>query len=531
MTLQITILITCLTLAVLLSAAGGGQVPEYSNSGVPKSREQVIVGMLAEASERAKAEILSPGGRTHGSREFRRARAAERLVQLDRYLAQYREAASRWAGEGVAEAYRAGKRLAVKQAAEVGVRAKGDVLQGSFSQVDLRMVQVFARDTAERLAAAGDSLRASTERLLYLQADLGVTNAEVNQLLAVGSIEGKPRETTRRLAELLRKSRGGDNLIEIPTRTGGTMTYEASHYAELVVRTKTREASVVARHETLQSLDLDLVAIVGRISPNFCTAYLRQVYSLSGKHPKYPPLARLPRGGPPFHPNCTKTTRPFVEDLASERQLRDADPIEPKMLGTEDRPLDPVEAQRRFQDLQVYTRVRGRFPSGDKTTAGEAATPRRAPTARDAKDSQPVRVGRVDSRGNISRTDQPSPTPVATAPAASGGSSRETSTRTKRGQTVEQIEARTAQMRAQADRSRAAAADADRARREATARADRLRAELASVVSTGNAAVSAARGGASEIAELRRRITAAESVVRDYERTVRRAERGEGRRR
>jgi hypothetical protein len=136
------------------------------------------------------------------------------------------------------------------------------------------------------------------------------------------------------------------------------MNFDVGYYAEMVARTKTREASVDARHERLSELGLDLVAIVGRISKNFCTAFLGQVFSLSGNSDKYPAYSSLPGGGPPFHPNCSKSTRPFVEELASDKQLDQADGLDDadKLLG-----MDATQAQRAFKDLQIHAQQKDRY--------------------------------------------------------------------------------------------------------------------------------------------------------------------------
>jgi hypothetical protein len=125
----------------------------------------------------------------------------------------------------------------------------------------------------------------------------------------------------------------------------------------MVVRTKTREAVVAGRTERFSGLGLDLVAITGRLSDNFCTAFLGQVFSISGKHPKYPPLSSLPGGGPPFHPNCSKGVRPYIEDLATPGQQKAAVPSSAvaDLIGK-----TPAEAQRMFRDLQLRAEASGR---------------------------------------------------------------------------------------------------------------------------------------------------------------------------
>jgi hypothetical protein len=139
------------------------------------------------------------------------------------------------------------------------------------------------------------------------------------------------------------------------------------YYAELVARTRTREAQVQARHERLGELGIDLVSIVGRISNSFCTAFLGQVFSLSGTSAKYPAYASLPGGGPPFHPNCSKSTRPYVEALATQAQAEQAEtlPDAQQLLGQ-----DVATAQRRYKDLQIRNQVEDRYATTEARLFG-----------------------------------------------------------------------------------------------------------------------------------------------------------------
>jgi hypothetical protein len=128
------------------------------------------------------------------------------------------------------------------------------------------------------------------------------------------------------------------------------MTFDVGYYARMVATTKTREATTKARHARLAQQGIDLVVVQGRVSVNFCTAYLNKVFSISGKHPRYPALSSLPGGGPPFHPNCTKSTSPFIEELADPEEIEAGQPdpdLEP-LLNVRDR----SELQRRFQATQ-----------------------------------------------------------------------------------------------------------------------------------------------------------------------------------
>lgn len=331
---------------------------ELSDSGVPRDVSAQLASYFKQASERLKKLTLAPPGRTQASQDYRAAFAAQRVQQIDQILASLKARGSGWVGKNVPAAYTAGIKLAHKQAVEAGVKPKGDLTAGSFTQLDQRTVQQFAVDTIADLHKAADSMGDVLKSSLRQTQQLGLSEAEINQVLAVGVIEGRPRDTIRALKVELEKVHG--EKVEINGRS-----FDVGYYAEMVARTKTRQATVNARHERLAALDLDLVMIVGRISNNFCTAFLGQVFSLSGRSDKYPALSSI--DGPPFHPNCSKSTRPFVEELASPREERMAEPDETvsKLFG-----LSASEAQRAYKDLQLRQDVTRRYATTEKALFG-----------------------------------------------------------------------------------------------------------------------------------------------------------------
>jgi hypothetical protein len=153
----------------------------------------------------------------------------------------------------------------------------------------------------------------------------GAGEAAINKAIARGLITGDPRIADRALRDLFRDPKAperetvrklGNKLIEV-----GNATMSVRQYAVTVVRTRTREATVSARHDRLGVSGISLVQVVGRVSVNFCTAYLGLVVGLNGEETidgvVYPALAGLPGGGPPFHPNCSKSTAAFVVELVS----------------------------------------------------------------------------------------------------------------------------------------------------------------------------------------------------------------------
>jgi hypothetical protein len=91
------------------------------------------------------------------------------------------------------------------------------------------------------------------------------------------------------------------------------------------MRRKNRPDRAVAIAETIASLSsrgMDHVAIVGKPTPEVCSAFLHKVFSISGRSKKYPPLAVL--GKFPIHDGCEQSLTAFVDDLADEVCLRAA---------------------------------------------------------------------------------------------------------------------------------------------------------------------------------------------------------------
>ena len=329
--------------------------PDISNAGIPQDEVRLVVSWYKEFAARARAEIFNPPGTTQNSRDARMAMAASRINQLQKLAGQLDQKAASWVGRRMPTVVQQGRVTADRQALEVGVHANVKV-GTAFNLVDSQALHVVARDTLADLRKASGGVLKTAARVLRATADNGLTQGEINDVIKGRLIEGRRDEAIRQLrGDLERVNKG--NIVQITTRTGGTMHLDAGDYASTIVRTKTREAVVQARIERFTELDLDLVSITGRLSANFCSAFLNQVFSISGKSSKYPALNSLPGGGPPFHPNCSKSVRPFVESLASAAQIKAAEPAADvgKLLGT-----DPTRAQRLYKDLQLHAQTKAR---------------------------------------------------------------------------------------------------------------------------------------------------------------------------
>jgi len=314
----------------------------------PPSYEDILASYWQEAAKKLRVLIEQPPGGP--SVEWTRARAQSQYAQVVRELQKLKSTSNQIAAAALQQAQRDGRLGAQRMidAMRIPPDLANDVLRPNFALIDTRTVEVIARDTAADIARSIDSTQKALGKTLHAMADNGLKVEEVNRLIAGGVIEGKPAQPIRELRERLKKIHNG-NVVTVINKNGDPMDFDAGSYAKMVVHTRAREASTIARHERLNEEGIDLVIILGRISKNFCTAYVGKVFSLSGNHPRFPAITQLP-SEPPFHPNCSKSTAAFIEQLASPAVLKVGQmDLNDPMLSTQDRNA----LQRRFQDLQL----------------------------------------------------------------------------------------------------------------------------------------------------------------------------------
>lgn len=117
---------------------------------------------------------------------------------------------------------------------------------------------------------------------------------------------------SRQIRDYLLKKLSGEDFIVINGRH-----YNVKDYAELVARTRMREAQTEATMELCKEFENDLVEVPRHDNPcDVCAEYQGQVYSISGNHPDYP---ALPDGGPPWHPHCEDLINPTSENALAWR--------------------------------------------------------------------------------------------------------------------------------------------------------------------------------------------------------------------
>jgi hypothetical protein len=261
---------------------------------------------MLELKERAVQRLVKDARKL--TAEARRARLLEREVAA--ILRELDEQSAVWIAENVPKAYLQGVREAN---AQLPAGLSGIAVSPAVHQ---QAVQALVDDMQDALAEATRQIGKNGLRTLRRMQVRRELDRQITRELALGVVEGKTRrevsnEVTRRLIDEF-----GDGPIQV-----GGRSFTADQYAELVVRTKSREAATAGTVRRLVEVGEDLVQVSASGATDGCAFYEGKVFSISGTSERYPPLDSMPNGGPPFHPNCRHVLFPFIEELASEREL------------------------------------------------------------------------------------------------------------------------------------------------------------------------------------------------------------------
>jgi hypothetical protein len=107
------------------------------------------------------------------------------------------------------------------------------------------------------------------------------------------------------IKDILQRKIGLGQLVTVKGRN-----YTLNYYAEMVARTRIRECQTQATINACGEYGEDLVEWSKHDSPcKECQPFEGKIYSISGRHSKYPKLEKTP----PIHPNCEHDITPTSE--------------------------------------------------------------------------------------------------------------------------------------------------------------------------------------------------------------------------
>jgi len=236
----------------------------------------------------------------------------------------------------VREAYKRGSQVAIQVGKDIGVT--GEINYGN--RLNTQTVAVLTDQMTRDLVTANASMKKTIPSFLRATQQKILEDRAITELIAEGIVLGEARKATSdALYQTMRIKMAEGQFITINGRN-----YNPESYAELVVRTRTREAAAQGTVNSALELGMDLVQIDvhGDACP-LCRTRMGRVYSISGTHPEFPPLDARP----PYHPNCECNLFPVTEGYLRRRgiydQMRELSQKTPKFSS-------PQEAQQWLND-------------------------------------------------------------------------------------------------------------------------------------------------------------------------------------
>ena len=247
-----------------------------------------LVQIYVRAQKRLEKQ-LSSGNLT----DFRRFRIQEQLSQINAIIGAL-DANLKDALPGLVPAYyRHGADLG---SAALNAQGIGTAALNLGNRIHTAAVQAVAEQMAQDLAGMNASMKSTANRILRQTQQALIKERQVNSLIADGLVMGETRrETSARLADALSAKLKGGRLVEINGRR-----FTPEYYAEIVTRTRTREA--VTQGAITRGLEYGIPLFQVSIHDNpcpKCAEYQGKVFSV------VPDLGfPMLENAAPFHPNC-----------------------------------------------------------------------------------------------------------------------------------------------------------------------------------------------------------------------------------
>lgn len=250
------------------------------------------------------------------------------LADIAQLLRNLDVTAREWIEQQFALAYLNGQTEAIRALVTLGAVPQGAVT-AQLTGVHLSAVETLARQLFADLTDAH-----------------GVVGRRVDDLFRQAGVDAVTRKVTtgqlsKQAQASLRRTLADSGITAFTDARG--RQWRLDTYAEMVIRSTTREATNLGRLTQQSQLGHDLVRMtVHHPTCPICAVYQGRVYSISGNDPRYPALYQtvLSHGYHTVHPNCGHSFAPYVEALASS-------PAADREASNEPFDVDPrTEAQR-----------------------------------------------------------------------------------------------------------------------------------------------------------------------------------------
>jgi len=238
----------------------------------------------------------------------RNSRAILREIQLE--LMRLDEVAYKWSYEVLPQYYYS---ALSNVDAETAMLSNVNVIGGSLTVMHKKAIEVASNSLYMDLAKNTQFMSEEAKKIIR---DNG------KEIIKRQVITGESqRKTKKDLKDTLVKY-GVDSFID-----AGKKHWKIDNYASMAVRTKSR---LIHNQGTMNRLseyreryptnpNFDLIQVSSHGSKCWCGFYERTVWSISGNHPDYPSVSRLPNYPyQSFHPNCRHVYLPYMIELRGE---------------------------------------------------------------------------------------------------------------------------------------------------------------------------------------------------------------------
>lgn len=254
--------------------------------------------------------------------EFKRLQALE--GQVNRIQNTVTNAVSRRTEPGAKRLY---KGVQGNTAVVINNQLPDDItFKPTFGLVDQNKVTIAAEALFRDLVNGIDAARKPIDNIIRRVQIAGQVDSQITQAIGVEQLAGKDIQQLAESVANIIKSEVSDTggTVTITGKDGIKRTYNLDYYAEMVVRTRTREiATLAAQQVTLQaSAELGIPPLVqvtrhANESP-ICVDVLNRttdnIFTLvpDPNNPQYADFNSEGEGGPPWHPNCIHVAVPFI---------------------------------------------------------------------------------------------------------------------------------------------------------------------------------------------------------------------------
>lgn len=284
-----------------LPAVSGLSRPEKELNDIPLRLLVASMRSAREQIQRRIAEALADGKPVSAywqAREREISKVYDEMIKIEQsYL-----------DKNIPDEFRDAKNLARDYLAKIGIkRGKArDLFQINAIQAIIEdAMSLFKNAAAGGMNQVRQLFRATQQRLI---SELAINNAVAAGMIESNTITGVKSALEKSLIQKLVKD---GRVLTTNTITGATRSFEPEYYAEMVARTRTREAQSLGVVNSCLEFGVDLVKVSSHntISPQ-CIPHEGKIYSISGSTAGYEKYEGNNRVG--YHPNCVHVITPYV---------------------------------------------------------------------------------------------------------------------------------------------------------------------------------------------------------------------------